>query len=103
MLAEKDLGSRPDRLTGSLARIAHDCRGGVRGGCLCAEAISTDVLEGESMVAAARKHNKVVQVGTQRKSTPHLIEAKKQVIDAGLLGKIGQVDYVLLLSHACER
>jgi len=54
--------------------------------------ISTDVLEGESMVAAARKHNKVVQVGTQRKSTPHLIEAKKQVIDAGLLGKIGHVD-----------
>jgi predicted dehydrogenase len=54
--------------------------------------ISTDVLEGEAMVAAARKHNKVVQVGTQRKSTPHLIDAKKQVIDAGLLGKIGHVD-----------
>lgn len=54
--------------------------------------ISVDVLEGEAMVAAARKHNKVVQVGTQRKSTPHLIEAKKQVIDAGLLGKIGHVD-----------
>lgn len=54
--------------------------------------ISVDVLEGEAMVAAARKHNKVVQVGTQRKSTPHLIDAKKQVIDAGLLGKIGHVD-----------
>src|SRR4030095_9631163 len=54
--------------------------------------ISTDVLEGEAMVAAARKHNKVVQVGTQRKSTPHLLDAKQQVIDAGLLGKIGQVD-----------
>jgi len=54
--------------------------------------ISVDVLEGEAMVAAARKHNRVVQVGTQRKSTPHLIEAKKQIIDAGLLGKIGHVD-----------
>jgi predicted dehydrogenase len=54
--------------------------------------ISVDVLEGEAMVAAARKHNKVVQVGTQRKSTPHLIDAKKRVIDAGLLGKIGHVD-----------
>jgi predicted dehydrogenase len=54
--------------------------------------ISVDVLEGEAMVAAARKHNKVVQVGTQRKSTPHLIEARKQVIEAGLLGKIGHVD-----------
>ncbi|RYZ26030.1 MAG: Gfo/Idh/MocA family oxidoreductase, partial [Sphingobacteriales bacterium] len=31
--------------------------------------ISVDVLEGEAMVAAARKYNRVVQVGTQRKST----------------------------------
>ena len=54
--------------------------------------ISTGVLEGEAMLAAARKHNRVVQVGTQRKSTPHLIEAKKRIIDAGLLGKIGHVD-----------
>lgn len=54
--------------------------------------ISVDVLEGEAMVAAARKYNRVVQVGTQRKSTPHLIDAKKQVIEAGLLGKIGHVE-----------
>lgn len=54
--------------------------------------ISVDVLEGESMVAAARKHNRVVQVGTQRKSTPHLIDAKKQVVEAGLLGTIGHVE-----------
>jgi predicted dehydrogenase len=54
--------------------------------------ISVDVLEGEAMVAAARKHKKVVQVGTQRRSTPHLIDAKKNVIEAGLLGKIGHVD-----------
>jgi predicted dehydrogenase len=39
--------------------------------------ISVDVLEGEAMVAAARKYGKTVQVGTQRKSTPHLIQAKK--------------------------
>jgi predicted dehydrogenase len=54
--------------------------------------ISVDVLEGEAMVAAARKHKKVVQVGTQRKSTPHLIDAKKNVVKAGLLGKVGHVD-----------
>ncbi len=54
--------------------------------------ISVDVIEGEAMVAAARKYNKVVQVGTQRKSTPHLIEAKKNIIDAGLLGKISHVE-----------
>lgn len=54
--------------------------------------ISVDVMEGEAMLAAARKYNKVVQVGTQRKSTPHLIDAKKRVVDAGLLGKISHVE-----------
>ncbi len=54
--------------------------------------VSRDVLEGEAMLAAARKHNRVVQVGTQRRGTAHLIDAKKNVIEAGLLGKIGQVD-----------
>ena len=54
--------------------------------------ISRDVLEGEAILAAARKHKRVVQIGTQRKSTPHLIDAKKQVVEAGLLGTIGQVD-----------
>jgi predicted dehydrogenase len=54
--------------------------------------ISVDVLEGEAMVAAARRHDRVVQVGTQRKSTPHLIEAKQRVVEAGLLGKIAHVD-----------
>jgi predicted dehydrogenase len=54
--------------------------------------ISVDIMEGEAMVAAARKYNKVVQVGTQRKSTPHLIEAKKNIVDAGLLGKVSHVE-----------
>jgi predicted dehydrogenase len=54
--------------------------------------ISVDVMEGEAMVAAARRHQRVVQVGTQRKSTPHLIEAKKNIVEAGLLGKIGHVE-----------
>lgn len=54
--------------------------------------ISVDVMEGEAMVAAARKYGKVVQVGTQRKSTPHLIDAKKNIVDAGLLGNIRHVD-----------
>ena len=54
--------------------------------------ISVDVLEGEAMLAAARKYNKTVQVGTQRRSTPHLIDAKKNIVDAGLLGKISHVE-----------
>lgn len=58
----------------------------------CQKPISVDVMEGEAMVAAARKHKRVVQIGTQRKSTPHLIEAKREIVDAGKLGKIGHVD-----------
>jgi len=54
--------------------------------------ISVDVLEGEAMVAAANKYNRVVQVGTQRRSTPHLIDAKKNIVDAGLLGKVAHVE-----------
>jgi predicted dehydrogenase len=54
--------------------------------------ISVDVTEGEAMLAAARKHNRVVQVGTQRKSTPHLVEAKKNIVDAGLLGKVAHAE-----------
>jgi predicted dehydrogenase len=54
--------------------------------------VSTNVMEGEAMAAAARKYNRVVQVGTQRKSTPHIIDAKKNIVDAGLLGKIAHVE-----------
>jgi predicted dehydrogenase len=54
--------------------------------------ISVDVAEGEAMLAAARKHKRVVQVGTQRKSTPHLVEAKKNIVDAGLLGKVAHAE-----------
>jgi predicted dehydrogenase len=54
--------------------------------------ISVDVQEGEILLATARKLKRVVQIGTQRKSTPHIIDVKKKVIDAGLLGKIGHVE-----------
>ena len=54
--------------------------------------ISVDVIEGQAMLAAARKHKRVVQVGTQRRSTPHLIEARDQIIKEGKLGKIGLVE-----------
>jgi predicted dehydrogenase len=54
--------------------------------------ISVDVTEGQAMLAAARRHQRVVQVGTQRRSTPHLIEAREQIIREGKLGKIGLVE-----------
>jgi len=54
--------------------------------------VSVDVLEGEAILSTARKYNRKVQVGTQRRSTPHLIDAKERVIDSGLLGKISHVE-----------
>lgn len=54
--------------------------------------ISVDILEGQAMLAAARKYKRVVQVGTQRRSTPHLVEAKENFIKEGKLGKIGVVE-----------
>jgi len=54
--------------------------------------ISVDVAEGKAMLDAARKHGRTVQVVTQRRSTPHLAEAKREFIDSGRLGKIGLVE-----------
>ena len=54
--------------------------------------ISVDVLEGEAILAAARKHNKTVQIGLQRRSTPHLVEAKRAIVETGLLGKVHHVE-----------
>jgi len=58
----------------------------------CQKPISVDVVEGQAMLAAARKHNRVVQIGTQRRSTPHLVEARDQIVREGRLGKIGLVE-----------
>ena len=54
--------------------------------------ISVDVIEGQAMLAAARKYNRVVQVGMQRRSTPHLINARDRIIREGRLGNIGLIE-----------
>src|SRR5881409_527981 len=53
--------------------------------------ISVDIAEGQAMLAAARKHGRVVQVNTQRRSTPHLIEARDTLLKEGKLGRIAHV------------
>ena len=58
----------------------------------CQKPISVDVIEGQAMLAAARKYKRVVQVGTQRRSTPHLVDARDKVIREGKLGKIGLIE-----------
>src|ERR1041384_6124174 len=53
--------------------------------------ISYDVIEGQAMVAAARKYKRTVQVGLERRSTPHILEARDRYIKSGKLGKIASV------------
>jgi predicted dehydrogenase len=92
MLAEKDLDvvviGTPDHWH-ALQMIAA-CEAGAD--VYVQKPISVDVVEGQAMVAAARKHGRVVQVGTQRRSTPHLIEARDAVVREGKLGKVGLVE-----------
>ena len=54
--------------------------------------ISVDIVEGQVMLALAREKKRVVQVGTQRRSTPHLTEARNSIIKEGKLGRIGHVE-----------
>lgn len=48
------------------------------------------IHEGRAIVEAAKKHNRIVQVGTQQRSSPHWIHAVER-IKAGELGKISMV------------
>src|SRR3984893_2357139 len=45
--------------------------------------ISVDVAEGQAMVAAARRTRTGVQVGTPRRSTPHLLRARDPRLPRG--------------------
>ena len=92
MLAEKDLDivliATPDHWH-ALQMIA-----AVKSGAhvYCQKPISVDVIEGQAMLAAARKYKRVVQIGTQRRSTPHLMEARDRIVRSGKLGKVGLVE-----------
>ncbi|MGA2244306.1 MAG: Gfo/Idh/MocA family oxidoreductase [Verrucomicrobiota bacterium] len=92
MLKEKDLDivliGTPDHWHALTAIAAMEAGADV----YCQKPISADVMEGEAMLATARKLGRVVQVGTQRRSTPHWIAARRQIVDAGLLGNIGLVE-----------
>src|SRR5438046_10075323 len=70
MLAEKDLDivlvGTPDHWHALIMIAAVESGADV----WCQKPISVDVTEAQAMLAAARKHRRVVQVGTQRRSTP---------------------------------
>jgi predicted dehydrogenase len=92
MLAEKDLDivliATPDHWHALPAIAAMEAGADV----YLQKPISADVVEGQALLAAARKYKRVVQVGMQRRSTPHLIDARDNIIRTGKLGKIGLVE-----------
>jgi predicted dehydrogenase len=92
MLGQKDLDlvliATPDHW--HALPMIEACKQGID--IYCQKPISVDVREGQAMLAAARKYNRVVQIGTQRRSTPHLVEARDNIIREGKLGKIGLVE-----------
>ena len=51
--------------------------------------------EGQKMVEAARKYDRVVQVGTQNRSAPYNMAARQYIAD----GKLGKVHYVRVLNQ----
>lgn len=50
---------------------------------------AVDAVECQAMVETARRLGRTVQVGLQRRGTPHLFDARDNVIAAGLLGDVG--------------
>ncbi|HEY1791464.1 MAG TPA: Gfo/Idh/MocA family oxidoreductase [Opitutaceae bacterium] len=54
--------------------------------------VGVDVMEGEALVAAARRYGRVVQVNTQRRSNPLYLEARDRYLRSGRVGKIGLVE-----------
>ena len=92
LLKEKDLDlvliATPDHWH-ALPMIAA-CQAGMD--IYCQKPLGVDVVECQSMLGAARKYRRVVQIGTQRRSTPHLIEARERVIKEGRLGTIARVE-----------
>src|SRR5690606_19782229 len=48
---------------------------------------SHNVWEGRQLVKAARKHNRIVQHGTQIRSNPSIIEAMKS-LQEGVIGEV---------------
>jgi myo-inositol 2-dehydrogenase / D-chiro-inositol 1-dehydrogenase len=56
----------------------------------CEKPLSLTVVEGRKMVEAARKHNRVVQTGSQQRSGPHYQQAVK-LIREGAIGAVRKI------------
>jgi len=80
-------GRDHDCVAGSLAHADGDCRiAGGQGMCMWRSPCSHNPAEGAMLVAAQKKYGKVVQMGTQQRSSRHTIEVIEK-IRAGEIGR----------------
>ncbi|MFN4261143.1 MAG: Gfo/Idh/MocA family protein [Gemmataceae bacterium] len=52
--------------------------------------LTHDLSEGDKVIAAQNRNKRIVQVGTQQRSMPHLIEARA-IVQSGQLGRIHKI------------
>lgn len=57
----------------------------------CEKPLAYDIREGQAMVAAAERSDRVVQIGFQRRRSPTFLTAQK-MINEGRIGRVVQVD-----------
>jgi predicted dehydrogenase len=57
----------------------------------CEKPVSHTVAEGRWMVEAARKHNRVVGVGSQQRSAPHFAKCA-ELVQSGYIGDVSAID-----------
>ena len=56
----------------------------------CEKPLTHAIEEGDALVRAVRESGRILQVGSQHTSSPHVVEAK-QLVAEGLLGRVTQV------------
>lgn len=52
--------------------------------------LTHDLKEGAAVIAAQNDHQRIVQVGTQQRNMPHLIEAR-EILQSGVLGDVHRI------------
>lgn len=91
VLERKDIDavfvSTPDHWHAPIAIMA--CQAGKD--VYCEKPLSHTVEEGRRMVQAARKYNRVFQVGSQQRSAPHFAKCA-QLVQSGYIGEVSDID-----------
>ncbi len=65
----------------------------------CEKPLSHTVEEGRRMVQAARKHGRVMQVGSQQRSAPHFAKCA-ELVQSGYIGDVSTIDCWIVSNEA---